>query len=178
MFHHQPVIQNVSDTAIDLTSVSWFNKVVIDGLSGYNAKTFTNIKTEQSDHCFQSLLLASLLLRHFHVWPSAAIIRLFRGKICSILSPLLLIPEGSFLPCTFLVWVSLPSLLLASISDTAWVPVSSDRLRQPLLVLIGRGVIPSFFLPLFWNSLTVGLFHVKTFEAHTNGRVSRSQVFY
>lgn len=146
MFHHQPVIQNVSNAAIDLTSVSWFNKVVIDGLSGYNTKTFRNIKTEQSDHCFQSLLLSSLLLQHFHVWPSAAI---FRGKkICSILSPLLLIPEGSFLLCTFLVRVSLPSLLLASISDTTWVPVSSNRLRRPLLVLIGRGVIPAFALSL------------------------------
>lgn len=120
LFHHQPVTQNVSDTAIDLTSVSWFNKVVIDGLSRYNTKTFRNTKTEESDHCFQSLLLSSLLLRHFHVWPSAAIIRLFSGKkISSILSPLLLIPAGSFLLCTFLVQVSLPSLLLASISDTA-----------------------------------------------------------
>lgn len=30
LFHHQPVTQNVSDTAVDLTSVLWFNKVVID----------------------------------------------------------------------------------------------------------------------------------------------------
>lgn len=64
MFHHRPVNQSVSDTAIDLTSVSWFNKVVIDGLSGYNTKTFRNIKAEQFDHCSQSLLLGSFLLQH------------------------------------------------------------------------------------------------------------------
>lgn len=149
MFHHQLVIQNVSDTAIDLTSVPWFNKVVIDGLSGYNTKTFRNIKTEPSDHCFQSLLLSSFLRQHIHIWPSAAIIHLFNGKkICCILSPPLCIPEGSFLFCTCPLQVSLPSLLLASISDTASVPVSSNRLRQPLLVLLGRGVIPAFSLSL------------------------------
>lgn len=30
LFHHQPVIQNASDTAIDLTSLLWFNNIVID----------------------------------------------------------------------------------------------------------------------------------------------------
>lgn len=64
LFHHQPVNQSVSDTAIDLTSVSWFNKVVIDGLNGCNKKTFRNIKAEQSVHCSQSLLLGSFLLQH------------------------------------------------------------------------------------------------------------------
>ena len=64
MFHHQPVNQSVSDTAIDLTSVSWFNKVVIDRKKKKKKKTFRNIKAEQSVHCSQSLLLGSFLLQH------------------------------------------------------------------------------------------------------------------
>lgn len=63
-FCHQPVTQNVSNTAIDLTSLLWFNKVVIDGSGEYNIQKVRGKKnlisqlTAFSPGCGASFILA------------------------------------------------------------------------------------------------------------------------
>lgn len=106
---------------------------------------------EQSDHCFQSQLLGSLLLWHFHVWLSASIILLFPGE--------------SFLHCLGLGFSPLPA-----VSTHFGYRVGFSVIQQIEAAFVSprwqsRLVSPRWhsrvFSPLFWNCLTISLFHLK-----------------